>query len=81
MFLIICTYITIVSLLNWANHNPEVECPLMMRWVIGLIPLGRPFKLSFQLVLHNWCKKSPGMYYPVCGAYQRSIAAIANWKE
>ena len=21
----------------------------------------------FQLVLHNWCNKGHGMYYPVCG--------------
>ena len=22
---------------------------------------------SFQLVLHDWCNKGRGMYYPVCG--------------
>ena len=22
---------------------------------------------SFQLVLHDWSKKGPGMYYPICG--------------
>ena len=23
--------------------------------------------ISFQPVLHNWCNKGCGMYYPVCG--------------
>ena len=30
---------------------------------------GGPIELyfSFQAVLHDWCNKDRGMYYPVCG--------------
>ena len=41
----------------------------MARWVIGSI-LHRVDPLSyflFQPVLHDWCNKGHGMYYPVCG--------------
>ena len=42
-----------------------VECPLMVQWVIGSIPYGEPNELFlFQPVLHNWCNKGNGMYYP-----------------
>ena len=36
---------------------------------------------SFQPVLHDWCEKSCGMCYPVCGgnAYKRTLTT--NWKE
>ena len=39
----------------------------MVRWVVGLIlhgvdPLSH---FSFQPVLHDWCHKGSGMYYPV----------------
>ena len=30
----------------------------------GVDPLGY---FSFQPVLHDWCNKGRGMYYPVCG--------------
>ena len=41
----------------------------MVQWVVGSIlygvdPLGY---FSFQPVLHDWCNKGHGMYYPVCG--------------
>ena len=41
----------------------------MVRWVVesflhGVDPLSY---LSFQPVLHDWCNKGRGMYYPVCG--------------
>ena len=41
----------------------------MVRWVVGSIlhwvdPLSY---FSFQPVLHDWCNKGRGMYYPVYG--------------
>ena len=41
----------------------------MVRWVVGSIlhmldPLSY---FSLQPVLHDWCNKGRGMYYPVCG--------------
>ena len=38
-------------------------------WVVGSILHGvDPLSyFSFQPVLHNWCNKGHGMYYPVCG--------------
>ena len=41
----------------------------MVRWVVGLILHGvDPLSyFSFQPVLHDWCNKGCGMYYPVCG--------------
>ena len=41
----------------------------MMRWVVGSIlheadPLSY---FSFQPLLHDWCNKGRGMYYPVYG--------------
>ena len=40
-----------------------------MRWVVGSILHGvDPLSyFSFQPVLHDWCNKGRGMYYPVCG--------------
>ena len=37
-----------------AGRSSEVERSLMVRWVVGSI-------------LHDWCNKGCGMYYPVCG--------------
>ena len=41
----------------------------MVRWVVGSILHGvDPLSyFSFQPVLHDWCNKGRGMYYPVCG--------------
>ena len=41
----------------------------MVRWVVGLILHGvDPLSyFSFQPVLHNWCNKGRGMYYPDYG--------------
>ena len=41
----------------------------MVQWVVrsilrGVDPLSY---FSFQPVLHNWCNKGSGMYYPACG--------------
>ena len=52
-----------------AGRSSEVECSLMVRWVVGSIlrgvdPLGY---FSFQPVLHDWCNKGCGMCHPVCG--------------
>ena len=40
-----------------------------VRWVVGSILHGvDPLSyFSFQPVLHDWCNKGRGMYYPVCG--------------
>ena len=40
----------------------------MVRWVVGSILHGvHPLSyFSFQLVLHDWCNKGRGKYYPVC---------------
>ena len=48
---------------------PWYERSLMVRWVIGSIlhvvdPLSY---FSFQPVLHDWCNKGCGMYYPLYG--------------
>ena len=42
---------------------------LMVQWVVGSILHGvDPLSyFSFQPVLHDWCNKGRGMYYPVCG--------------
>ena len=52
-----------------AGCRLEVECSLMVRWVIGSILHGvDPLSyFSFQPVLHDWCNKGSGMCYPVCG--------------
>ena len=40
----------------------------MVQWVIGSIIHVDPLSyFTFQPVLHDWCKKSRGMCYPVCG--------------
>ena len=41
----------------------------MVRWDIGSILHGvDPLSyFSIQPVLHDWCNKGCGMYYPVCG--------------
>ena len=38
----------------------------MVRWVVRSILHGEPIELLFQPVLHDWCNKGHGMYYPVC---------------
>ena len=52
-----------------AGRSSEVECSLMVRWVVGSILHGvYPLSyFSFQPVLHDWCTKGCGMCYPVCG--------------
>ena len=52
-----------------AGRSSEVERSLMVRWVVGSILHGvDPLSyFSFQPVLHDWCNKGRGMYYPVCG--------------
>ena len=52
-----------------AGRSSEVERSLMVRWVVGSILHGLdPLSyFSFQPVLHDWCNKGRGMYYPVCG--------------
>ena len=45
-----------------------VERLLMVQWVVGLILHGGPLTyFFFQPVLHDWCNKGCGMYYPVGG--------------
>ena len=48
--------------------SSAVECPLMVRWVVGSILHGvDPLSyFSFQPVLHDWCNKGRGMCYPIC---------------
>ena len=52
-----------------AGRSSEVECSLMVRWVVGYILHGvDPLSyFSFQPVLHDWCNKGRCMCYPVCG--------------
>ena len=64
-----------LSLSEWsfticgAGRSSEVERSLMVRWVVGSILHGvDPLSyFSFQPVLHDWCNKGRGTYYPVCG--------------
>ena len=42
--------------------NHEIRCFVVMLHLIS--PLSY---FSFQPVLHDWCNKGRGMYYPVCG--------------
>ena len=51
------------------TNGSEVERSLMVRWVVGSILHGMdPLSyFSFQPVIHDWCNKSRGMCYPVCG--------------
>ena len=44
-----------------------VECLLMVRWVVELIPHGGPIELLFELVLQDWCNKDHGICNPVSG--------------
>ena len=57
------------SVLEGAGRSSEVECSLMVRWVVGSILHGvDPLSyFSLQPVLHDWCNKGCGMCYPVCG--------------
>ena len=52
-----------------SHRSSEVECSLMVRWVVGSILHGvDPLSyFLFQPVLHDWCNKDLGMCYPVCG--------------
>ena len=47
----------------------EGSIRIMVRWVVGSILLGvDPLNyFSFQPMLHDWCNKSRGMCYHVCG--------------
>ena len=42
------------------RHSSLIEYRLLVRWVVGTIPL---IYLLFQLVLHNWCIKCHCMCY------------------
>ena len=35
----------------------------------------------FQLVLHNWCNKGNGMYYPVCGMVHIKVPLLVIRKS
>ena len=61
--------VNIISIYEGAGRSSEVERSLMVRWVVGSILHGvDPLSyFSFQPVLHDWCNKGRGMYYPVCG--------------
>ena len=54
----------------------------MVRCIVGSIPHGGPNELLFlfQPVLHNWCNKGRGMFYPVCGMahIKESLLLIGN---
>ena len=64
-----CFYIMATLCLEGAGRSSEVECSLMVRWVVGSILHGvDPLSyFLFQPVLHDWCNKGRGMCYPVCG--------------
>ena len=57
-------FVTITS-----ERDSEVECSLMVRWVVGSILHGvDPLSyFSIQPVLHDWRRKGRGMCYPVRG--------------
>ena len=40
--------------------------------------MGRQIDPSFQPVLHDWCIKGHGMYYPVCGMVQVSSFTVLS---
>ena len=72
IFLIVWSFVNLFNdafnTIQGVQYNSMVECLLMVQWVIGLIPLVKPLSyFSFQPVLHNWCNKGWGMYYPLCG--------------
>ena len=64
LFLII--YLEVIS-----SHFWGVRCISMLKhlfmvwWNVGSFPHSRNF--TFQPVLHDWCNKGCGMYYPVSG--------------
>ena len=64
--------------ISGAGRSSEVERSLMVQWFVGSILHGvDPLSyFSFQPVLHDWCNKGRGMFYPVCGdnAYKRTLA-------
>ena len=50
------------------GRSSDVQRPLLVLWVDGSILVDGLIELfSFKSVLHNWCNKGSGMYYPVCG--------------
>ena len=64
-----------------ARCSSEVDCSLMVRWVVGSILHGvDPFSyFSFQPVLHYWCNKGRGMCYPVSDdAYKRPLLLVGK---
>ena len=70
MLSVICARLVVISQGYFgAGRSSEVERLLMVRWVAGSILHGvDPLSyFSFQPVLHDWCNKSRGMCYPVCG--------------
>ena len=62
-------FVYVSPICRGAGCDSEVERSLMVRSVVGSILHGvDPLScFSFQSVLHNWCNKSRGMCYPVCG--------------
>ena len=68
-------HITIIDSLIYVTTRIKENCiihnstSLMVRWVVGSILHGvDPLSyFSFQPVLHDWCNKGRGMWYPVCG--------------
>ena len=81
----------VFSCAGGAGRSSEVECSLMVLWVVGSILHGvDPLSyFSFQPVLHNWCNKGCGMCYPVCGMVhikeplllidKSSPLSLSNW--
>ena len=51
-------YIQIIKLTNCVTHLVQL---------IYVVRSCRSPDFSFQPVLHDWCNKGRGMYYPVCG--------------
>ena len=63
-FSVKCNILT-STIITGAGCSSEVERSLMVRWVVVMVdPLSY---FSFQPVLHDWCNKGRGMFYPVCG--------------
>ena len=64
-----CHFQTTSKTLLSTFYQTGARCSSMVRWVVGSILHGvDPLSyFSFQPVLHNWCNKGHGMYYPVCG--------------
>ena len=63
-------FIFFILYLVMHSADPEHSCECM-HIAYGQVTIHRPtlkaVSLSFQPVLHDWCNKGRGMYYPVCG--------------